>query len=426
MKRLISVLYTIFLLLFILPSGTFFHLPIKAVLIVVLLLLYILYKQKIVFDDITIWLSFILVGLLIWSLISVMNGFISTMISFNIDFLSTVMVIWLSYEFYKDNIIDSKYSLKIISIVSVFIVLFYIFTSMILTLNFVSETEMTNIFILIFNSAPMTLKINFGGFSFYRVQFANSSIPILWMGYTLLFDRKLLYKLFSLLTVGLLAIITFSRVVLVEFAAVLVCAVLVRFFKNARYTKDEFIGISFIGIILVVVLAIGVYKFGGDVVEFIELRFNSNLTSGSDYFREIQTKYFTQYFYERPLFGYGAGSYLYEYNSSALKLYSYEREYLSFFYQFGIFGFIWIILGTITLVYYICFRNTDSGYVKFLILVNLGVWTLKPFFNPNFISSNSAIIVTIIFLYSHQNAYCVDEKKVNVGYKSSATLVETH
>lgn len=424
MKKTLSILYTILLFLFVFPSGTVLHVPVKIITMALLLFFYILYRRKIVIDDLTKGILFIFLGFIIWSLFAIVNGYLTSTLKLSVNFVSLFLIIWITYEFYQNKIIESKKILKIVTIVSILIIVFNILVSLALSANILNVDSFYDFYNLFFNAAPMTVLVNLGSISLYRVQMANNTIPFIWLGYSLVLDRKILYKFFALVMVGILAVISFSRVLIAEYFVLLLGSLIIRILQNSKKTKDEAISIGFTAVVITLVLGFAIFRYGGVAIDYIQMRFNSNLTDFSDSFRDIQREYLQVGFGESPLFGHGAGSYVREYIRSSSDPYTYELEYLSFLYQYGLIGFIWVIGGTIALFYYICLNRTDNFNIKLLVILNLTIWAIKPLYNPSFLSSNSGIIISIIFLYSHQKEPSlefvskkqhIDEKLVEVS-----------
>jgi len=423
MKKFLSTLYTIFLFLFIFPTGTFFHIPVKTIAIAILLFVYILYKRRIFLDELTVAILFILLGVALWSLYGIINGFLGSTIKFDLNFVSLFVVIYITYEFYKSEIIDSKKILKYVSIVSFLIIVFNVMVSAALSTHIFDFDSFYSFYSRFFNAAPMTALINLGPITIYRVQMANNTIPFIWLGYTLVMDRRIIYKLFVVLMVGVLAVVSFSRVLIAEYLGLILASFVIRLLHNSKKTKDEAISIGFVSVVVILVFGFAIFRYGGVVIEYIETRFNSNMTEYSDSFRDIQKVFLSSGFAENPLLGHGAGSYVREYIRSDSAPYSYELEYLSFFYQFGILGFLWIIVGSMLIFYRLCLSKADNWNIKLLVLVNLIIWSIKPLYNPNFLSSNSGIIISIIFIYSHQimpSKKVVETKQVVVNKEVEA------
>ncbi len=96
-----------------------------------------------------------------------------------------------------------------------------------------------------------------------------------------------------------------------------------------------------------------------------------------------------------------------EFIRSDIAKYSYELEYLSFLMQFGILGFILIILMLIYSFYLmIDFKITNIKF-RYLLYFNFLFWMIKPIFNPNFLSSNSGSLIAVLIIlstyYSREN-----------------------
>lgn len=413
MKKFIQVLYCLLILTFAFPSGTFFGFPLKVTLVFLLFLSFILYNRKINLDVLTKVFLFSLLGLIIWSIYAVIDGYLETTFSFAISYFSLLIIVWLSYEFYCTGIVSNRIIVKLISLVSILVIFLTILSSMVITTGFLTNERMINLFIRVFNYQPMTLLVSIGGFSYYRVQMVNNVIAFIWLSYTLVMKRNFLYKLFVLLLVGLMTLISFSRLAIAEYLVVIAASILIFLFKNEKMTKDQAAGTLFISIIVVAAFVAFIAVFGSTITEFIQLRFNSETTKFSDSFRDVQKTLLLEAFSQRPLIGFGAGSYLENYIRSTTALYSYEKEYLSFLYQFGIFGFAWIIVSPIVGITYICLSNTDNKVVRAMVVINLLLWLIKPLFNPTFLSSNSGIIIASIFTYSHLKPYKIKMTEIN-------------
>ena len=145
----------------------------------------------------------------------------------------------------------------------------------------------------------------------------------------------------------------------------------------------------------------------------LSARFNSTSTTISDQIRDEQSYYLWMGFNELPVFGHGAGSYVREYLRSDVILYSYELEYLSFLYQFGIVGFCLIIIPTIYMFARTCLENVNDSNVRILVVVNLLIWIIRPFFNPSFLSSNAGMIMVVINSYGKYISFEKQKEKEN-------------
>ena len=135
--------------------------------------------------------------------------------------------------------------------------------------------------------------------------------------------------------------------------------------------------------------------------ELLSMRFSGTLVSFSDNIREEELLILSNGFWESPFIGRGLGAYIRDFIRLQSHPYSYELEYLSFLYQFGIFGFITIVIPII----YVAYKNSvgilHRGIAKFITLVNFLIWLLKPIFNPNFLSSSSGMLISILIIFAN-------------------------
>ena len=401
MKKFVEFLYYALIVSFIIPTGTFLHIPVKIILILSIVFFLFFTGKKVKIDWATKGLLFVVLGLFIWSVLSVLNGFGSSIFSFLKSYLSFIIIFWLTYELLKLDIINGKKAWKAFAITSVGIIIFNLVLSAVMSLNIVPVDSMKQIYSSLFNASPMTMQIELFGISFYRFQTGHTAIVYIWYAYTLISDKKLLPKILSVLLVGVFTLVLFSRFTIVEFVLITVAALAIGLYKNKKFSKDQLLVASFVAVVAVVTIGAVFYAFSDSIEAFFSTRFNSEITEYSDSFRDVQGAYLFNAIINRPIFGYGAGAYLPYYVRSTTELYSYEREYLSYLFQFGVVGFIWIVVTTILVIYLICLKESDNKPVKLMAVVSLFFWTLQPFFNPSFISSNSGIIISGIFLYSH-------------------------
>lgn len=424
MKRAIEILFYVLLFSFVLPTGTIFHIPLKALLSALIIFLFILYRPRFRLDNLTKGFLFVILGLFIWSVIAILNGYLSTAASFSVSFISLLLTVWIGYELHEYDIVNAKKTLKMVSIISIIIILNAVVLSLLMSFG----VDVIAFIKTVFNYEPITIALDLGGLMLFRVQMPNNTIPFIWLTYSLMSHRRIGYKIFAVLMVGLLTAITFSRVLIVEFVGIILASFILKLFQNTKHTKDQAIGIGFISVVIAIALIVLVVNFGSTIFDYIEKRFDSNLTQYSDSFREIQKEKLLEGFENSVLFGHGAGSYLDNYLRSTDVPYTYEKEYISFLYQFGIFGFIWIIGGTMLCFALLCLRKTDNNIIRWMAAISLIVWAIKPFFNPSFLSSNSGIIILSIYLYSHQERRCeelVSSPVVSANQQLSPQTSET-
>lgn len=411
MKRAVKILYYLLILSFILPSGTLFSLPIKTVLSLALLLLLPLCDRKIVFNQATKIIIIVLIFLACWCLIAVGHGYGDTTISFLKNIFSLIIVFWVSFELPKMGIVSHQSNVKLLGIVSILIVLEKLATSAALTLGIIEMKQAFSIFRNVFNSELTTMTMPIGSITFYRIMLSNDHIPIVWFSFYLFSKAKAPKKIILFFLMAVYTFIVYSRVAIAEFAILLLTWLIVTLRERRQQGKKDGIKIAVsLGVIAIVAVVLLTNK-KLNLIGTLTARFSSTSTTASDQIRNEQFYYLWTGFNELPIFGHGAGSYVKEYLRSNAILYSYELEYLSFLYQFGIVGFCLIIAPTIYMFMKTCLENVKDSNVRILIVVNLLIWIIRPFFNPSFLSSNAGMIMVIINSYGKYLSHEKEQEK---------------
>jgi dolichol kinase len=72
-----------------------------------------------------------------------------------------------------------------------------------------------------------------------------------------------------------------------------------------------------------------------------------------------------------------------------------------------------IIGGIIAVFAKICFADTKRNRMRLLVLLNFGIWAVRPLYNPQFLSSSSGMIIVAIFLAASYYSKSLSIKKVN-------------
>ena len=428
MKRAVKILYYLLILSFALPSGTLFSLPIKTVLSLMLLLLLPLCDRKIVFNQVTKIMIVVLIFLSCWCLIAVGHGYGDTTISFLKNFFSLIIVFWVAFELPKMGIVSHKSNVRLLGIVSLLIVVEKIAVSAALTLGVIQMQQAFAIFRNVFNSELTTMTMPIGSLTFYRIMLSNDHIPIVWFSFYLFSKARTPRKIILLFVMALYTFIVYSRVAIAEFGVLLLTWLIVTLRERRQQGKKDGVKIAVsLGVIAIVAVVLLTNK-KLNLIGTLSARFNSTSTSASDQIRNEQFAYLWQGFNELPVFGHGAGSYVREYLRSNTILYSYELEYLSFLYQFGIVGFCLVVLPTIYCFGKTCLENVKDTNVKILIIVNLLIWVIRPFFNPSFLSSNAGMIIVIINSYGKYLDYekCVEKNKSLVVDNKPTTNLDSN
>ena len=413
MKRAIKILYYLLILSFALPSGTLLSFPIKTILSLVLLLLLPLCDRKIVFDQATKIIIIVLVFLSCWCLMAVGQGFGDTTISFLKNFFSLIIVFWLAFQLPKMGIVSHKSNVRLLGIVSILIVLEKLATSAALTIGIIKMEQAFSIFSNIFNAELTTMIMPIGSVTFYRIMLSNDHIPIVWFSFYLFSKARAPKKIILLFLMAAYTFIVYSRVAIAEFAILILTWLVITLRERRQQGKKDTIKIAVtLGVVAIAAVVLLTNK-KLNLIGNLSARFNSTSTTISDQIRDEQSYYLWMGFNELPVFGHGAGSYVREYLRSDVILYSYELEYLSFLYQFGIVGFCLIIIPTIYMFARTCLENVNDSNVRILVVVNLLIWIIRPFFNPSFLSSNAGMIMVVINSYGKYISFEKQKEKEN-------------
>lgn len=111
------------------------------------------------------------------------------------------------------------------------------------------------------------------------------------------------------------------------------------------------------------------------------------------------------------------GSYLPNLIRSTTAPFSYEAEYLSFLYQFGLIGFVMIILGIISVYIkeiwqYVKYNNIQ---IKLFTLLCLAWMLARPIFNPSFYGiQNGFYVIGLLLINAYFNIENNNSKMVQV------------
>lgn len=392
--KLLRIVYSLLLLTFIIPSGVVFFIPVKIIISLFLLLISLpLFFKKFKIDRNTVIVVFIVLFLIIWSFLSIANGY-TTYSSFLKNYLALLFIVWISYELYKNKVVTIEKIFGLIKFDSISIIIIKIFTSLLLTMDFIHINDLVEFYDKIFNCELTTMYFPIGNFTFYRLMVANDGLPYIYFSFYLLFDKNKLKKILLLFLIGIYTFITYSRVYMIQCLFIIVIYIFI-YLTNKNVTFYKKLRLFLLTSIVLTIVCITLNQLG--FLEALFKRFNSDSATYSDNIREEQFEHLMKGFKENFLFGNGTGAYIKNYLRSDTILYSYELEYLSFLYQFGLIGFILIILPTIILYYNLCFFKNMDFKIKLMLLSNFLFFLVKPLVNPGFLSSNAGFLIVAMF-----------------------------
>lgn len=251
-----------------------------------------------------------------------------------------------------------------------------------------------------FGTGVTTMTMNVGSLEFIRVQSSSDAIvfflsPFIWFIPQIRKEVRGILFFFS----GVFAFVVFSRIYLVQFFSFALIAII--YYGRSMSKKGK------IAVILTAVLSSVLWM--RPLIELIRIRFFSMSVTESDSVRMEQLSRFLEKIPEHLWLGYGMGSYLEDYLRSTEAPFSYELEYLSYFYQLGIIGFFLIIVGILYL--YAKRINHYSRYNSKIIQIltlTAGMWyIIRPLFNPAFLGKQNGFIVIGILII---NVYCYEKE----------------
>lgn len=416
LKTLIAKLYYLLILCFALPTGTLFNIPIKF-LIVGLLLMCLVFYDSLKLNSISWILAFVILLLIFWSVIAIFNGYGESTFNCLKSFLSLVLTLWISIILYCSHIIGFQKCIKYLSVSSILLLfgkIFFEFYFMALDTNVEVEIE---ILTKLFATQPMTAHFYLGTIKLHRIWYTNDAFVYVYFLYYLISSKRFYKKLGLIFFVAFFTLITYSRMYMIQFALCLSIAFLLDVFYGKNGTRKIALCVL-IGVItiMLVILAKNTGSFGEQIFDLLNERFSGNTAEYSDEIRTVQFEYILSAIMERPLLGWGTGAYLKNYIRSQISLYGYELEYLSFFMQFGIIGFILIIGSLLFVVFKMCMAGKMFKKLYWFSLFSIVFWAIKPIYNPTFLSSASAaVLIAIAFYGGGLNRVCLTSCRVNMS-----------
>ena len=426
MEKLIKYLYYISLLCFALPSGDVFGIPVKLLVtfgLLIITFLWILVKNKpIVIDFVIKGFIFVIVALMIWACIGTLNGYETVFLCLK-SFLSLLVTVLCSYLLIKNGFVSVKGATKVLYITAILMVAIKFFCELMLVLGILDWNQFRELYVTITGTSVTTMEIPFGGIIIYRIMATNDFLPLVLVGFYLLYAKTSIVK--KVLVIGVLGVYTFivySRVAMLQYGVIILfyLASLLWDFLKKTTRKKTILVISLSAAFVVIVGVLFIYKsetilsYAATFIESMYERWFGESASYSDSFRVEQKEYLWAGIWETPVLGQGLGSYIRGYLRSNEFPFSYEAEYLSFVYQFGVIGFMLIIGGIIAVFAKMCFSNRKRIRMNLLILLNFGIWALRPLYNPQLLSSSSGMIIVAIFLAGcYYSQSTIEKSKVN-------------
>ena len=387
----------------ILPTGTIGNINIKIILLIMLLFIVVYDNiKKNSVSEIFIaskYLLFIVVILLTWLDIGVIKANANEFYGFLQfkDFLATIIVTLIGYYFYKRKLFDWNYyfRLTLFAHLSYIVLKVVIFTAVLL--NYVTLYDVIAFVKNIFGYPLITFNFS-GGIierNVARLDLLNDSLSPFLLLYVLNIElfgiqikRSSKYGITVLLILNIL--IGYKRsLIIVSIVGVLYSILFVA--NNISRFKTIFITSAIITILYI--------NYHEEINYFVTDRFNSNSQDYSDTIRREQFHVLKNEFYDNYLIGKGMGGYAYNYIRSEDLPYSYEMQWMQFLMQFGIFGFIFVLITYCSIIVTVIVSWVDyNPKIRSILLLSFILWGLMSFTNPMMLSSFCSVFYTLILL----------------------------
>ena len=407
MNRIVASLYIFMVYLSVLPAGTIYGIPVKIGLIALIVLLLLCCKRKVVVSKYIIYiLSISAIMFAVWAPIAAINGYETTIFSFMKSYIALIAVIVITVILTDNKILEKEKVFFAIKCASWIIIVFKIALELLVMFRVVSWDAVAGFLTNVLNAQYMYLPIQLGPFVGYRISFTNDTLPYICYSLDFIYNhnRRGSKVLVDFLLLFLYSLISYSRMLIAQFFAITLIGLI--FWIKSHPSSKQARAIIF----LILVIGIGVTCFSrNDDSQFLtqinslfSTRFSGKQVEFSDNTRKEQKSYLVVGIDSHPLFGNGLGSYIKKYIRSNTLPYSYELEYLSFIYQFGIIGFGAIFLSLILIFWQLIFRvrirKEVSKPVVVMLLINFVFWLIRPILNPYFLSSSSGMTISFMIL----------------------------
>lgn len=393
-KNVLTYMVCAYILSYVLPAGVIAGVQIQTFLVAAIAAgaLVVFIQQKSILEMIKqsfFEIAVVIAGLL-WCIMGWRKGMEWNFTVFTLLYIGVVILLiirWLiKYDFLDIRLMVQCLLIMMIVKIAVKLLIEIAFLTGILEYESVSQ-----LYFQVFSTEATTMTMDFGSIEMVRIQDSSDAIvftllPFYWF----MPERKRGERVALFIASGLYALIVFSRIYLIEFACFTVVAVIYYWKNIPRKQKKILIGLL---LILMAVLA-------KPMMEMLRFRFFSSFTAESDTVRAVQMTKLWDGIKENLWIGHGMGSFLPDYIRSETLPFSYEIEYLSFLYQFGILGFF-LIIGGILAIYlkqiYPYFKN-NPRVVQAVSILGAGWFAVRPFLNPAFLGKQNQFLLIGIFL----------------------------
>ena len=337
------------------------------------------------------WLGGIFFVLLTHTLLAFHHGFNKSSVLME---LSAIMIFTLSFYFMllAQAILSAKVLLqKVLVVALVGNLLFLLFKALLFSLllfKVMSYQQIQSTIFVWINYEPVGLALETGGsrLSFVTLDFLSLVLFILYWNYRNLMPSWMQSRGFVLLlsVFFLLSLYAaYSRALFLIFPALLLALILV---------KRQYKLLALIAVLAGLV----VFALQDVLWQILQQRFFGQ--EHSDNWRYLMIQDIWRYFAQAPVFGWGIGAYLPEFIRDLERPYSYEVQFLSMFFKFGILYPLFVFaLGLIMLL-----KANDAN--KKLALLIFIVWMSLSFTNQYLFNTTTAVVGLLIYLIFQQES----------------------
>jgi hypothetical protein len=300
-------------------------------------------NKPIAMDGVIRGFVLILALLMVWACIGMVNGYDTVFMAIK-SFLSLLVTVLSSYLMIKNQIVTEKKAMKVILATALIMVGFKFLCELVLMAGILDWVQFRQLYALVTGTNITTMEIPFGGMIIYRLMATNDYLPLVLMGFYLLYEKTSVWKKVAIIAaLGVYTFIVYSRVAMLQYGVIVLFYVgsllwdVIKQTTRKRMLVVTVLGAGALGI-LVILFAWKSEMILSTITTFAESmyeRWFGDSAEYSDSFRVEQKIYLWEGIWKSPLLGQGLGSYIRGYLRSTVVPFSYEAEYLSFIYQFG-------------------------------------------------------------------------------------------
>lgn len=410
-KNWLNTIFCLYILSYVLPIGKIFNIPVQKICICLFLAV-----SGYIFIKLNDWKSIIrtskleivvLISGALWCVVSWLQGCEYSVECASLLYLSFIMFL-IILHLIKENLLDLHKIMRCLFWMMLAKIIAKIILEVIFLCKLIQYEVLYQLYIQIFNVEAIMMTMKLGSLTFVRVQSTSDILVIGLLPFFLLLPEIRRSKKFWLtVLLAIYTMIVYSRLYMVEFASFMVLLLLFEW----KYISKK---VRYIGIGGAVLTSFIWFK---PIFKIVQYRFFSAKVVESDSVRQLQIQELTKGISEAPLFGHGMGSYLPNLIRSTTAPFSYEAEYLSFLYQFGLIGFVMIILGIISVYIkeiwqYVKYNNIQ---IKLFTLLCLAWMLARPIFNPSFYGiQNGFYVIGLLLINAYFNIENNNSKMVQV------------